>query len=226
MKRAGRFLLTALYAILLHLVLLSLILLLTVFRTGFLERENEAYGVAQKLGMSAAELHDVTEQMMRYVIRGEEIPKEQEFFNGRELEHLADIRQMMVVWHFLLGMGMLLLAAMSAFYIRRGGIRRICKGYLYSWLWIAAAGICLAVIAMTRLNAFVNGLHRFFFRNNRWILNPATDRLIWLFPAGLFRDGLFLVLGVGAAVHLTLMAGALLLLKRRGGSVDILEEKE
>ena len=226
MKRAGRFLLTALYAILLHLVLLSLILLLTVFRTGFLERESEAYDVAQKLGMSAAELHDVTEQMMRYAIRGEEIPKEQEFFNGRELEHLADIRQMMMVWHFSLGIGMLLLAVMSAFYIRRGGIRRICKSYLYSWLWIAAAGICLAVIAMTRLNAFVNGLHRVFFRNNRWILNPATDRLIWLFPAGLFRDGLFLVLGVGAAVHLTLMAGALLLLKRRGSSVDILEEKE
>ena len=226
MKRAGRFLLTALYAILLHLVILSLVLLLTVFRAGFLERESEAYGVAQKLGMSAPELRDVTEQMMRYVIRGEEIPEEQEFFNGRELEHLADIRQMMVVWHFGLCFGMILLAVMSTFYIRRGDIRRICKSYLYSWLWLAAAGICLAVIAVTRLNAFVNGLHRFFFRNNRWILNPATDRLIWLFPAGLFRDGLFLVLGVGAVVHLTLMTGALFLLKRDVGSVDNLGEKE
>lgn len=217
---------TVLYAILLHLVLLSLILLFTVFRTGFLERESEAYGVAQKLGMSAADLHDVTEQMMRYVIRGEEIPEEQEFFNERELEHLADIRQMMAVWHFSLGFGVILLAVMSAVCIRRGDIRRICKSYLYSWLWLAAAGIGFAVIAMTRLNAFVNGLHRFFFRNNRWILNPATDRLIWLFPAGLFRDGLFLVLGVGAAVHLTLMTGALLLLKRDVGSVDNSEEKE
>lgn len=217
---------TVLYAILLHLVLLSLILLFTVFRTGFLERESEAYGVAQKLGMSEADLHDVTEQMMRYVIRGEEIPEEQEFFNERELEHLADIRQMMVVWHFSLGFGVILLAVMSAVCIRRGDIRRICKSYLYSWLWLAAAGVGFAVIAMTRLNAFVNGLHRFFFRNNRWILNPATDRLIWLFPAGLFRDGLFLVLGVGAAVHLTLMTGALLLLKRDVGSVDNSEEKE
>lgn len=210
----------------LHLVILSLVLLLTVFRAGFLERESEAYGVAQKLGMSAPELRDVTEQMMRYVIRGEEIPEEQEFFIGRELEHLADIRQMMVVWHLGLCFGMILLAVMSTFYIRRGDIRRICKSYLYSWLWIAAAGICLAVIAVTRLNAFVNGLHRFFFRNNRWILNPATDRLIWLFPAGLFRDGLFLVLGVGAVVHLTLMTGALFLLKRDVGSVDNLGEKE
>ena len=136
MKRAGRFLLTALYAILLHLVILSLVLLLTVFRTGFLERESEAYGVAQKLGMSATELRDVTEQMMRYVIRGEEIPEEQEFFNGRELEHLDDIRQMMAVWHLGLGLGMILLVVMSAFCIRRGDSRRICKGYLYSWLWI------------------------------------------------------------------------------------------
>ena len=54
MKRAGRFLLTVLYAIMLHLVLLSLILLFTVFRTDFLERESEAYGVAQNLGMSAS----------------------------------------------------------------------------------------------------------------------------------------------------------------------------
>lgn len=226
MKRAGRFLLTVFYAILLHLVILSLILLFTVFRAGFLERESEAYGVAQSLGMSASDLHSVTEQMMNYVILGREIPVGQEFFNERERQHLADIRQMMAAWHFSLGFGILLLALMSTFYIRKGDIRRICKSYLYSWLWLAAAGICFAVIAMTRLNAFVNGLHRFFFRNNRWILNPATDRLIWLFPAGLFRDGLFLVLGVGAAVHLTLMAGALLLLKRRGSSVDILEEKE
>ena len=49
--------------------------------------------------------------IMLHVTCGEEIPEEQEFFNELELEHLADIRQMMAVWHFLLDFGMIILAA-------------------------------------------------------------------------------------------------------------------
>ena len=86
----------------------------------------------------------------------------------------------------------------------------LCKTYLFFWLIILAIAVLLGIWIASDLQGFINGFHRFFFTNDTWILNPATDRLIWLFPARIFQDGA-VVLGIWMAiVHLVVTVVAVL----------------
>lgn len=49
--------------------------------------------------------------------------------------------------------------------------------FTYHFLLLMLFLICSVQLAAVQV---INFLHRIFFRNNLWILNPVSDRLIWL----------------------------------------------
>lgn len=210
-----------------HILVILCTVYLCLFRTDFLCAECEKYEVSSRLGISREELSCVVEELILRVngrdgdmeiavtVRGESKP----FFNSRDVEHVDDLAEMIK-----LGKGAVLFcaagfAALLFALLRRGKGRLLCKTYLFSWPVLC--GLCLAAGAwlLVDLTGFINGFHRLFFRNNRWILNPAKDMLIWLFPKGLFQDaamrlGIWLVVihGTGTVISACIV--------RRGGTEE------
>ena len=222
----GRYVPAAVITVLLfHVTAALLVFYLGLFRADFLIGEREKYGVPDRLGITAEELDQVTEKMTSYVrgraaepdvtvnANGEEVS----FFTERDRMHLADIAEMVRRGRIYCAIGAAAAAAGFLFLWKQGKRKLLCGTYLASWPILGLGAAALGSWIARDLQGFINGFHRLFLQNDRWILNPATDRLIWLFPAQLFRDGAVFLAVWLAAVHLAVTAAAVLLLKDRPG---------
>lgn len=215
----GRYRLLAVTAVLcFHVSVTFLVFYLSLFRVGFIQAESVKYQVQERLGITSDELLEATEKMIAYVrghssdldvavtVDGSSIP----FFTDRDRMHLQDIA-VMVRWGkglCAIGLGIVLIS--SFFLCKQGQADILCGTYLFLWLVVLAIAVFLGIWIVNDLQGFINGFHRLFFKNDTWILNPATDRLIWLFPTRIFQDGA-MILGIWMAiVHLTVTAAAVL----------------
>jgi hypothetical protein len=94
------------------------------------------------------------------------------------------------------------------------------KGLVGGGALTIALLLAVGVAALANFDWLFLGFHRLFFRSDTWILNPATDYLIMIFPEGLFYDiGLYVV---GAIVVEAVVLGGiggfcLLRRQKRGG---------
>ena len=124
--------------------------------------------------------------------------QEQNAFNAREIQHLADCRR--------------LLAPVSAqwfgVFLAIAGIALILPGKQgrRAAPWIASAIILapiafLGVWAAIDFNSAFHFFHKILFTNDLWLLNPATDLLIRICPASMFA-GMGLRIAVKAALVL------------------------
>ena len=187
---------------------------LCFFQGDFLKREVVRYGVDEKLGISQEDLGRVVEEMMAWLKSPDgdlqvEVTVDQtavSFFRERDLLHLADIAGMVHRGRIACAVLCSLIAASVFFLIRKGRKRTLCKIYLFSWGFLLLAAIGTGLWLLVDLVGFIDTFHRLFFRNGLWILNPATDMLIWLFPAQLFRDGA-IRLGIALAAMHSLAVG-------------------
>lgn len=165
---------------------------------GYFEQEYEAYQVPQAVGMEMDDLLRVTDEMMAYlrgnredlhidtVVNGQ--PRE--FFNEREIAHMEDVRGLFIGALYLraacLAAAVLCLAAMAVLKAGIGRIlpRAVCAGMgLFFFLTAALAGII-----STDFTKYFIIFHKIFFRNDLWILDPATDLLINIVPEPFFVD--------------------------------------
>lgn len=163
----------------------------------------------EKLGISVEELGCVVEEMMTWLKSPEgdlqvEVTVDQTvvpFFRERDLQHLADIAGM--VHHGRIACAVLCpsIAAGVFFLIRKGRKKTLGRAYLFSWGFLLLAAMGIGLWLLVDPVGLIDTFHRIFFRNELWILNPVTDKLIWLFPVPLFQDGA-IRLGIAlAAVH-------------------------
>lgn len=193
-----------------HVTTAMLVFYLSLFRTGFMIRESEKYQVQYRLNITTEELRQVTEEMISYV-RGHngnldvtvtEDGSSDAFFTDRDKMHLEDIAVMVQQGKILCTIGLGLTALGIFFLCKQGSLSVLCKTYLVFWLVLIGVAVVLGIWIASDLQGFINGFHRMFFKNDLWVLNPATDRLIWLFPTRIFQDGA-IIWGVWlAGVHI------------------------
>lgn len=207
-------LLAAAAVVFFHGTAVALSFYLCFFQGNFLKRETFQYKVAEKLGISEGELGRVVEEMMAWLKspNGDlqvEVTVNQtpvSFFRERDLQHLADIAEMVHRGRIICAVLCPLTAVSVFFLIRKRREKTLCKIYLFSWGILLLTAVGIGVWLLVDLVGFIDTFHRIFFRNGLWILNPATDMLIWLFPASLFRDGA-IRLGIAlAAVHIPVVS--------------------
>jgi integral membrane protein (TIGR01906 family) len=67
--------------------------------------------------------------------------------------------------------------------------------------------IIVGIVALVNFDWLFLGFHRLFFGSDTWILNPATDYLIMMFPEGFFSDAALFV--VTATVVEALVIGGI-----------------
>ena len=191
---------------------------------GYFEKEYSKYQVTEAVSMTMDDLLDVTDQMMAY-LRGnrEDLHVEttmggvhREFFNAREIAHMEDVRGLFLGALALrrgclavMALCLVLLALLKTDF-KRTFPRALCAG---TGIFFAAS-LAVAAIISTDFTRYFILFHHMFFKNDLWILNPATDMLINIVPEGFFRDTVFLIGSIYFLSVLIIFAVCLFFIRR------------
>jgi integral membrane protein (TIGR01906 family) len=190
----------------------------------------DRYGAAGRLGVEPEELARAGRELIDYwsspqeqvdikiLRRGETI----QLFNQKEVDHLIDVKNL-ISFNRRMMFGLLGYAvafAVAGFALRRRGFR----GYLLNtlkWGGLLTMGllVLLAGAAAVDFQSLFLLFHLVSFSNMLWLLDPATDRLIQMFPQPFFRDATMLVVGA-TAVEGVLLAGVGWWGRKRLSAVD------
>jgi len=200
---------------------------LWLYRNGF-----EKYNVSEATGLDKAELEKVAGGLIDYFNSRDEyisltVVKDGEpleLFNQREVAHLKDVKALMQLNHrLLLGTAVYVgvYAGISLFWRRKRYRRQL------AWATVIGSSIALGMIialgAGSMLLDFSELFTRFHFvafTNELWMLDPATDYLIMLFPEGFWYDSAVL-LGQITAAAAGILCGIGGLYLRRATGADI-----
>ena len=188
----------------------------------------EKYNISQTTGIAEVELETAARGLISYFNSGEEyislsVIKDSEtfeLFNQREVVHLRDVKGLIWLdYRVLLGtlIYALAYAGVSLFWRRKRYWRRL------AWGMVGGGGITLTLMLALGLGILLGfdqlfyQFHLISFTNELWLLDPAKDYLIMLFPGGFWYDAaIFCALATaGLAVILGGVAGGYLLLTRR-----------
>ena len=188
-----------------------------LYRNGF-----QRYDVAVRSGITDADLLIIGAELRRYFNTGAEplevrasiFGVEQHVFNRREIAHMYDVKRLVrgVYW-VAVGSAFWILATLASGFLTSRGAWLRSAAHIVAWgataTLVAVFAVGLAAIAnFERLFLL---FHQLSFANDLWMLNPRTDYLLILFPAGFWFDATM-------RVALTSVLGALLLMSA-GGSV-------
>lgn len=196
------------------MVSLVLVLVFTVIDVAVLQdraffaAQYEKNQVSQVVQVSSEDLMRITDQLLGYMkgekeelqldvtVRGSERP----FFSQRELDHMVDVRQMVLGAMWVRRVAVVLVLAFLLFPKNR---RTFCKTVVFGLpVFLLLLGV-LALVASRDFTTFWWYFHVLFFSNELWILDPAVDLLVNIVPEPFFaacaiRVGIGVVLGIFA----------------------------
>ncbi|MFC2020544.1 TIGR01906 family membrane protein [Chloroflexota bacterium] len=217
-----------LFILCLPLLLLTASISCAVNSLWLYERGFEKYDISSATGLAGPELEKTARGLISYFNSSQEfieitVEKDGQpftLFNQREVIHLKDVKDLFRLDYLVL-LGTLIYAlgygGASLFRHRGRYWQQLARGV------VSGAGITLAVMLALGLGTLV-GFDRLFwqfhlisFANDFWLLDPARDYLIMLFPQGFWYDAtLFIALGAAlVAVILGGLAGGHLLLNKK-----------
>ena len=167
------------------------------FNTGFFSEQYRDLHTAEQLGMSGSDLMKATTTLLDY-LRGdvESIDVSvtidgvsQEAFNARERAHMVDVRTLyqnaMAVRWIALGVWVASVAALILLR-KKAFLDDLSRGFLFVSFLFVLFLILLGIWILADFTGFWTTFHQLFFTNDLWLLNPATDRMIHLFPEAFF----------------------------------------
>lgn len=186
------------------------------------------YDVSSVTGISLSELNQAGHGLIRYFNSDEElidlvvIKDGQPFtlFNEREVLHLLDVKELVQLDYVIVivtGLFVLLYAAVlivrnpSSWYQLP---QNVIYGSILALLLIGSLGM----IALIDFRWFFLQFHLISFANDLWLLNPATDYLIMMFPQGFWFDATFLCVGMTVFLAIAACTASAVLLRAKNRS--------
>jgi len=189
----------------------------------------DKYAVSETTDLAEEELDKVARGLIQYFGSNQEsislvVEREGEpfeLFNAREVLHLEDVKglfhldYMVLLWT----LGYALSYIGVSFILDRLGFSRrlsravIAGGVLTLFLMLAAG-----LATFFNFDGFFYRFHVFSFANDFWLLDPATDFLVMLFPQGFWYDATVAVALATTAVALVLSGIAWLYLRKTRGN--------
>ena len=106
------------------------------------------------------------------------------FFNPKEQTHLADVRALLAAARYSLYGLAALFSLLLAVLVTRKRYRLLALGLLGGGLLTL---LMVGLVALADFDRLFLRFHQLAFTNDLWQLNPATDRLIQLFPPLFFQ---------------------------------------
>ena len=177
------------------------------------------YYISDVTGISNLQLQDVARGMVDYFngkvpspqvevdIRGIGRP----VYSQKELIHLRDVRKIIDLFKMLEILSIVIFLAMGLYMFFKFGVRRLLKALQ------AGAVVTVVFLGSVMLWALIdfNSIFYFFhilsFSNDLWLLDPATDYLIMMFPEGFFFDSAILMVATIIAAAVLVWVAAFLL---------------
>jgi integral membrane protein (TIGR01906 family) len=165
---------------------------LWLYKYGF-----EKYNVSLVTGLAPAELDKAARGLIGYFnssdkfidLSVEKDGKPFKLFNEREVSHLKDVKELFrLVYKVLLGslVYALIFIGVCLFWWRDK--RRLDGGLFFGGCLTLAAMLALGLVIAFDFNQFFLQFHMLSFANDFWMLDPAKDYLIMLFPEGFWYD--------------------------------------
>ncbi len=202
-----------------------------VSEIGLYEYGFDKYRISQATGIDEIELRRIAQHLIDYfnlevdsaqvtVVKGGE---EFDVFNERELVHLQDVRALIQLDYWLQGgaLSVVVLCALVLLLWLKGKWRILVKGVLWGSLATLGLVVVLAFWAVFGFDQLFLLFHLVSFSNEFWILDPAKDYLIMLFPGGFFYDAA--LFGFGAVILEALLVGGIAfgILRSWGGDKQV-----
>jgi integral membrane protein (TIGR01906 family) len=177
----------------------------------------EKYGISQATGLDSQQLSRVAQHLIDYFdLRTDtaqmEVHKDGtkfKLYNERELIHLEDIQNLIQrdYWVQRGSLILMVLCALVLLFIFRSGWRLPVRGLFWGSAITVGLMIILALWALFGFEQFFIIFHLISFSNQYWMLDPARDYLIQLFPEGFFYDAA--LLGYGVVMFEALLIGGI-----------------
>ena len=174
---------------------------LRLYKYGF-----DKYEISEATGLDSQQLGTVAQHLIDYFdLRTDtariEVSKDGtkfNLFNQRELIHLEDVRDL-IQRDYWVQRAVFLLAvvcSLALFFGFKSGWRTPVRGLFWGSVITLGLMTVLALWAIFGFERFFILFHLVSFSNQYWILDPARDYLIRLFPEGFFYDAALLGFGV------------------------------
>ena len=189
----------------------------------------DKYDISQTTGLADSELDKVARGLIQYfgsdqesislVVEREGEPFE--LFNAREVLHLEDVKGLFSLdYMVLLGtLGYALSYIGVSFILGRQGFgRRLSRAVIAGGVLTLFLMLVAGLATFFNFDDFFYRFHVFSFANDFWLLDPATDFLVMLFPQGFWYDTTVAVALATAAAALVLSGSAWLYLRKTRGN--------
>lgn len=196
-------------------ILFSLSLIVALFLTSFdiviyanmpdsFVNECVKYDVLDDVGISRADLADVTTEMFEYLRGNRESladitttingQPDTPFFNEKECMHMADCKELFTKGYNLrrtclfVAAGLLVILLLMFRENFSAVLHSLAVGMLTAVITFILLLGAAAALVVTSFNKYFTLFHEIFFDNDLWLLDPSKDRLLMIMPTGYFVD--------------------------------------
>lgn len=190
-----------------------------VYQRGF-----DKYDIETVTGIERSELKKASQGLISYFNSSEElveitvVKNGQPFtlFNEREVLHLKDVKDLVELNGTVLVFSSIYVLGFCAvsLALKPSDWRRILYKFIFGSLLTLLAIAMISIIALMDFNWLFLQFHLLSFSNDLWLLDPATDYLIMMFPQGFWVDSALLVAGLTAGGALLTGTASYLLASR------------
>jgi len=136
-------------------------------------------------------------------------------FNDKEITHMDDVRDLLL---FFLGLrdAAIILALIAFLMLLKFNRKAIIKALFYGSATFMVILLIVGASFIFNFNDTFILFHQLFFANDLWIMDPSTDRLIWIVPEPFFFAMISrMVIYILVPLGLTTLGSGLVLLKTR-----------
>ena len=154
---------------------------LVAFQPGWYVRQFSENNVFSQIETSVAITQN--QNLLGYLLGRESLATE--FYTDREILHLTDVRHIISFWQ-IAGSGLLLVVAISVASLMRQDSRSGFRVIGWAGAVTLLTFIGLGLVLLFWFQQLFLGFHLTAFRNEFWLLDPATENLIVLYPPELF----------------------------------------
>lgn len=177
------------------LVIIIILLILSTFlfhfrhllyNENFYDKEYQKNGIYEKFGRDI--VWENTYALWDYLQGKAEL--ENEYFSERDTAHMIDVRNLIqktVLFFYIFGIAFVVLLVVYCILLKKEFLHGLSRMFLYTGISLLVL-LLIAFLLSSQFSSIFTQFHYNFFSNELWMMDPAEDSLINLYPQTFFKD--------------------------------------
>lgn len=176
------------------------------------------YHISEVTGISNGQLKDVARGMVGYFngdvpspqVEVDILGQSRPVYSQKELMHMEDVRKIIDLFKMLGILSLIIFLLTGLYLLLKFGGGQLLKGLQAGAIVTVAFLGAVMLWALIDFNSIFYFFHILSFSNDLWLLDPAKDYLIMMFPAGFFFDSAVMIVAtiISAAIIVWIAAYA------------------